>query len=53
MFARSSGNLRGKQRVHRAAQFIELMTDDALMNVAFDLLRLSLCVLRVYVTVAA
>lgn len=48
--ARSSGDLRGKQRVDQAAQLIGLMTDDALMTAACDL---PLCVPGLYVTVAA
>ena len=34
--ARSSGDLRGKQRADQAAQLIGLMTDDALMTAACD-----------------
>lgn len=50
----SSGDLRGKQRVHEAAQLIGLMTDDSLMAAACHLcFSLSLCVLWLYVTVAA
>lgn len=44
--ARSSGDLRGKQRVDQAAQLIGLMTDDALMTAACDL---PLCVPGLYV----
>lgn len=37
MDARSSGDLRGKQRVYWAAQLIGLMADDSLMTAACDL----------------